>query len=178
MVNLLSSTYEFSVVSFMHTERIIIGIDPGLATVGYSILRVFDDHSEIMDFGVIETPSEMEFSERLVMIQQDLDKLIKKYHPTESYVEDLFFSANTKTALSVAHARGVIMAGLSVHGLDPQSVTPNQVKKTVTGDGSADKRQIQDMVRRHFSLKSLPKPDDAADALAVALYGAICSCRI
>lgn len=154
-------------------ERIILGIDPGLATVGYGVLSFFGEKLEIIDFGAIETPAGMDFSERLHMIQQDLQELLTRFQPTEAYVEEIFFSTNTKTAIAVAQARGVIVASLAAHGLQPRSLTPNQVKQGVTGDGAADKRQIQRMLQLQFSLAEIPQPDDAADALAIAWCGGL-----
>lgn len=152
-------------------QRVVLGIDPGLATIGYGLLLFQDDKASILDFGVIETPAGLELPERLHMIQQDLDSLIEKHRPQEAYVEELFFSTNTKTAISVAHARGIIMSSLASSGIRPRSITPNQVKLGMTGHGGADKKQIQRMLMIQFSLKSIPTPDDAADALAIAFCG-------
>jgi len=152
-------------------ERIVLGIDPGLATIGFGVLHFRGEEVVIRDFGVIETPAGLEMGDRLVMIQQDLEELLKKHLPTEAYVEELYFSTNAKTALSVAHARGVIMSSLASHGLQPRSITPNQVKSGLTGDGSADKKQVQQMLKIQFSLEKIPEPDDAADALAIAYCG-------
>ncbi|MDP3975333.1 MAG: crossover junction endodeoxyribonuclease RuvC, partial [bacterium] len=126
----------------MKQDRIILGIDPGVATVGFAVLRVGCDELELRDFGVITTSPDMEFPERLGLLQSDLRHLIGRHAPTEAYVEELFFGVNSKTALSVAHARGVILAELFSSGIQARSVTPNQVKLGVTGDGSADKRQL------------------------------------
>jgi crossover junction endodeoxyribonuclease RuvC len=138
----------------------------------FALLELKEDEIILLDFGAIETDPDLDFAERLFIIQQDLEQLLDRFRPTEAYVEELFFSANTKTALSVAHARGVIMASLAAFDLSPISLKPNEIKLAVTGDGRADKRQIQDMVQKHFSLRTLPKPDDAADALAVAMCAA------
>lgn len=156
----------------MSDGRVILGIDPGLATIGYAFVRFLDDEQEILDFGVMTTPSGLDLSDRLLMIQQDLQRLIEMHLPDEVVIEDLFFGRNVTTALDVAHARGVIMSSCAQHGLRPQVLTPNQIKHILTGDGAADKRQVQDMLLRVFSLKTLPTPDDAADALAVAFCGA------
>jgi len=155
------------------SERIVLGIDPGLATIGYGVLHFQGEKVSIRDFGVIETPVGLELPERLLMIQQDLEVLIRTHAPTEAYVEEVFFSTNTKTALSVAHARGVIMSSLASGGLRPRSITPNQVKVGMTGDGKADKKQVQQMLKVQFSLSHIPQPDDAADALAIAFCGGI-----
>jgi crossover junction endodeoxyribonuclease RuvC len=156
----------------MAHERIVLGIDPGLATVGFGVIAFQNDQARLVDFGTMNTPAGLDFCQRLLMLQQDLNHLLERYQPTEAYVEELFFSANAKTAMSVAQARGVILVSLAGHGLQPHSVTPNQVKLAITGDGAADKRQVQDMLKIHLGLDSLPQPDDAADALAIALYGA------
>jgi len=154
-------------------EKIVFGIDPGLATIGYGVLCFRGEKAEILDFGVIETPAGLELPERLLMIQEDLSQLVDKYRPLEAYVEEVFFSTNTKTALAVAHARGVIMSSLASGGLRPRSLTPNQVKLGMTGDGSADKKQVQQMLKIQFSLSTVPEPDDAADALAIAYCGGV-----
>ena len=156
----------------MYKAKIIMGIDPGLATVGYAFLKVTDLVKEIIDFGTINTGPELEFSERLLIIQKDLEELIKKYRPDEVLVEELFFSRNVKTALDVAQARGVILMSVRNMGLKPRSITPNQVKLGLTGDGNADKIQMQDMLKLEFNLSERPRPDDAADALGVAFCGA------
>lgn len=155
------------------SERIVLGIDPGLATIGYGVLHFQGEQVSIRDFGVIETPAGLELPERLLMIQQDLDELVRLHSPTEAYVEEVFFSTNTKTALAVAHARGVIMSSLASGGLRPRSITPNQVKVGMTGDGNADKKQVQQMLKIQFSLAHIPQPDDAADALAIAFCGGV-----
>lgn len=157
----------------MAKERIILGIDPGLATIGYGLIRVGDGVDEIIDFGVIETPAGLEMPERLLMIQKDIDELVRQYEPSEVYVEELFFSSNVKTAMDVAHARGVILLALQSRGLRPRSLKPNEIKLAMTGDGRADKRQVQDMLQMQFSLPELPRPDDAADALAIAYTGSL-----
>lgn len=161
----------------MSPQKIILGIDPGLATIGYAFIRGEHENVSVLDFGVFTTPSTTDFSERLLMIHRDLGELIEQYQPDEAYVEELFFSSNAKTALDVAHARGVIIASLAERGLRPQSITPNQVKLAATGDGGADKRQVQEMLQLQFQLSELPRPDDAADALAIAFCGALRSHR-
>ena len=156
----------------MSDERVILGIDPGLATVGYAFIRVIEDEQEILDFGVLTTPAGLDLPERLLMIQKDLRQLLEIHDPDEVVIEDLFFGKNVTSALDVAHARGVILSTCAEQGIRPEVFTPNQIKQILTGDGCADKRQVQDMLVRTFDLAQLPKPDDAADALAVAFCGA------
>ncbi len=160
-------------------KRIILGLDPGLATVGFAMLDLPPTPSlagggathRVLDFGVITTSPDLSFPERLLHIKHDLQALIQKFQPTEAVIEELFFSTNTKTAMSVAHARGVLLVTLAEENIPLRQLTPNQIKLAVTGDGRADKRQVQDMLMRCFSLSELPKPDDAADALAIAYAG-------
>jgi crossover junction endodeoxyribonuclease RuvC len=151
------------------TFMIILGLDPGTATTGYGLVKIDGDKRIVLDFGVISTPAGLELGERLLMLQQDLKVLIEKCRPDKVGVEDLFFATNVKTAMSVAHARGVILCTAYEYGILTVEITPNQVKSAVTGDGNADKQQVQKMVMMMFGLTHVPKPDDAADALAVAL---------
>ncbi len=122
-----------------------------------------------VSYGIISTPKDATPSARLEMLFDDLNKLIKKSKPDTAAVEKLFFSSNVKTALAVGQARGVIMLCLQKAGIEPFEYTPNEVKQAVAGYGGADKRQVQDMVRALLQLDSIPKPDDAADALAIAI---------
>jgi crossover junction endodeoxyribonuclease RuvC len=123
----------------------------------------------MLDFGCIKTSSKLDIPERLDLIHQDLISLLKQYHPDVAGVEKLFFEANVKTAINVAQARGVIIQTIYTEQVPILEPTPLEVKMNVTGDGRADKLQIQSMVQRILNLDSLPKPDDAADALAIAL---------
>ena len=120
-------------------------------------------------YGVILTPKEATASERLVILYDDLRALLNEYHPQIAAVEKLFFSRNVTTALAVGQARGVVMLCLQQSGIDAFEYTPNEVKQAVAGYGSAQKRQVQEMVRALLALESIPKPDDAADALAIAI---------
>lgn len=156
-------------------RRIILGLDPGLASVGYGLLSMTSTDWKILDFGVLKTDPNLSLPERLFMIQGDLSVLLNRYCPTEAYIEDLFFSANRKTALLVAQARGVLLSSLEQFGVPVRTLTPNQIKLAVTGDGRATKIQVQSMLQKQFRLSSLPCPDDAADALAVAYTGALMS---
>lgn len=147
-----------------------IGIDPGIETVGYAIVEETNENTSLVDFGCIITPRHLTTAERLLIIQQDLLELIKKYNPAIAGVESIFFQNNAKTVISVAQARGVILSTLQNSNITIIEPTPLQVKMQITGDGKADKIQVQTMLKRIFSLDALPKPDDAADAIAIALY--------
>ncbi len=148
---------------------VILGIDPGLATVGYGIILAERGGYKPLDYGVILTPKDARFPERLQMIERGISTLIDKYKPNEIALEELFFNNNQKTAINVAQARGVIV-NTCYHYTDKLfEYTPLQIKQALTGYGRADKRQIQSMVTSFLSLKKIPRPDDAADALAVAL---------
>ncbi len=147
-----------------------LGIDPGTATTGYGLVRLMPDGELVaVSFGIISTPKDATPSARLEMLFDDLNKLLKKFKPETAAVEKLFFQTNVKTALAVGQARGVVMLCLQKAGLEPFEYTPNEVKQAVAGYGGADKRQVQEMVRALLQLDSIPKPDDAADALAIAI---------
>jgi len=147
-----------------------LGIDPGTATTGYGLVREAGDGSLlVVDFGVVLTPPDTPMPNRLVMLYESLHELLTLHQPTTAAVEQLFFQKNVKTALSVGQARGVILLALAQSRLDPAEYTPNEIKLAVTGYGSADKNQVQNMVRAILHLDDIPKPDDAADALAVAI---------
>jgi len=147
-----------------------LGIDPGTATTGFGLVRLMPDGELVaVKYGVILTPKEASASARLVMLYDQLQDLLKQYKPDTAAVEKLFFSRNVTTALAVGQARGVVMLSLQQAGIEPFEYTPNEVKQAVAGFGSADKRQVQDMVRALLQLDSIPKPDDAADALAIAI---------
>jgi crossover junction endodeoxyribonuclease RuvC len=150
------------------TNIIVIGIDPGLATTGYALIKD-GKKIEVLDYGVISTSSREAFPSRLKFIYQSLNKLIKKYKPDVLVAEQLFFCKNVKTALLVGQARGVVLLTAILNKLPLYEFTPLQVKQSVCGYGRAQKSQIQGMVKVLLSLKSIPKPDDAADALAIAL---------
>lgn len=146
-----------------------LGIDPGTAITGYGILEGESDSIRVVDYGCIRTSSKEPSSTRLKKIYSDIKKIISKYKPEYIVVERLFFGANTKTAMAVGQARGVIILAATQAGLEIAEYTPLEVKMALTGYGRADKNQIQQMVKRLLKLKAIPKPDDAADALAVAL---------
>lgn len=147
----------------------ILGIDPGFGRVGFGIIEGNKQGWRPVVYGCIETDPKKTLIERLTDISDELNRIIKKYQPTISAVEELFFAKNVTTALSVAQARGVILLSLCQAKLPVHEYTPNEVKQAITGTGRADKQQMQRMVQMHLGLKAIPKPDDAADALAVAL---------
>lgn len=147
-----------------------LGIDPGTATTGYGLVRVEPDGSLVaVKYGVILTPKEATASSRLVMLYDELHTIIGEYRPEIAAVERLFFSRNVTTALAVGQARGVVMLCLEQYGIEAFEYTPNEVKQAVAGYGGAQKKQVQEMVRALLALDSIPKPDDAADALAIAI---------
>lgn len=149
---------------------IIVGFDPGLATLGYGVVRKEEKHKpEMVDYGVVLTPKEKNLPDRLVMIEKGVRQIIDKFKPDEIAIEELFFAKNVKTGIAVAHARGVTLLTAIKECGRIFEYTPLQIKQALTGYGRADKNQIQQMVKTLLGLKSIPKPDDAADALAVAL---------
>lgn len=147
----------------------ILGIDPGIATIGFSILETSGNRFDLLNCGVITTPAHTPLSDRLITIYDDLSQLIEAYHPDVAAIEELFFNTNITTGISVAHGRGVILLACAKAGITIHEYTPLQVKDAVVGYGRADKRQVMEMVRRLCHLKEPPKPDDAADAVALAL---------
>lgn len=150
-----------------------LGIDPGLATTGYGLIeRTGPNQVRFIECGVIKTPAGYDLGRRLILLHQDLATLIRRLRPDHAAIERFFARGALTTAVKVSHARGVLVLGLTQAGLDPNEYTPVQVKQTVTGYGRADKKQIQLMLQRLLKLDRLPQPDDAADALAVALCDA------
>lgn len=147
----------------------IIGIDPGTAIVGFSILDFKNNQYILVDYGCIYTNKDLPMEDRLSKIYDELMMLIKKYSPDEMAVEELFYFKNNKTIISVGQARGVIILCGRQNGLKLNHYTPLQVKMGITGYGKADKKQIQLMVKRILKLNEIPKPDDAADAIAIAI---------
>lgn len=149
---------------------IVLGIDPGIATTGYGVVREESNGQVIaLAYGTLETPKTDALPRRLASLRQQLIVLIEEWRPTESAVEALFFATNVKTAMTVGQARGVLLLTLYEAGLPIGEYTPLQVKQAITGYGQADKRQMQAMVKMLLTLDRIPKPDDAADALAIAL---------
>ena len=148
----------------------ILGIDPGYATVGYGVIDKDErGNCRVVDFGAINTPKDEDFPVRLAMIQDGMTELMEHYNPDAVAVEELFFNQNITTGIAVAEARGVILCTAIKTIPNVFEFTPMQIKLAITGDGKADKKAVQFMTKTILKLKTVPKPDDAADALAVAL---------
>lgn len=154
---------------------IILGIDPGYATIGYGAVQYIKNRFEPMCFGAITTPAGDPFAHRLEMIFDDMNALLAQIQPQALSIEQLFFSKNKTTAIDVAHARGVIVLAAQKHRIPIFEYTPMQVKQSVVGYGLAEKAQVMEMTRQLLGLKAVPKPDDTADALALAICHAHCS---
>jgi len=148
---------------------IILGVDPGTAITGYGVLQSDGDDLSVIDYGAIITPADWLMPRRLQHIYQELTALIAQHTPTDAAVEKLFFSKNVRTALSVGQARGVALLAAAQADLTIHEYTPLQIKQAVVGYGRADKHQIQQMVKMLLQLAVVPQPDDAADALAIAI---------
>ena len=148
---------------------LVLGVDPGLATTGYGLVREAEGGLQAVAYGVVTTSAEDALPERLRQLYRELSALIQKYQPDEGAVEELFFSQNVRTAMSVGQARGVALLALADANLPVTDYTPLTVKQAVSGFGGADKIQMQTTVKMLLRLESLPRPDDAADALAVAI---------
>ena len=149
---------------------IILGIDPGFGTMGYGVIEKLNNGNIIpVDYGVLTTPKDETFPVRLAILEQGLNKLYEKFKPNEIALEELFFTKNVTTGIQVAEARGVILLSAIKYCGRLYEYTPNQIKQALTGYGKADKVQMMHVVQSILRLKSIPRPDDAADALAVAL---------
>jgi len=148
---------------------IILGLDPGTARVGWGIVKANGTTYESVAYGLIETDKELLPEDRLKEIFDAVQTLIKQYKPEVISIEDLFFSTNAKTAIAVGQARGVLLLACAKHHIKTASYSPLTIKRAITGDGKADKRQVQYMVTKQLHLLETPKPDDVADALAIAL---------
>ena len=147
----------------------ILGIDPGYAIVGYGVVDYDGYRFKTIGYGAITTPAHTAFDERLSQIYEDMLTVIDKYKPEHLAIEKLYFNTNTTTAIDVAQARGVILLAAKQKGVRVFEYTPLQVKQSITGYGKAEKHQVMEMVKSLLSLKSVPKPDDTADALAIAI---------
>jgi len=150
----------------------ILGIDPGTATTGWGVIeksKVKSQKLKVVDYGLITTPANLSTAERLVKLNREISSLIKKYKPSIAAVEDIFFFKNLKTAIKVSQARGVILLAISKSKIPIVEYTPLQVKQAVACYGRAEKIQVQKMVKILLNLKEIPRPDDAADALAIAI---------
>ena len=149
--------------------KVILGLDPGLADTGYGLIKVEGAKISCLAYGSIQTPAGDSLSDRLQLLSSGLNKIIKKHRPDLAGLEQLFFNKNVKTALIVGQARGVVILALKENNLPVYDFTPGQVKQAVCAYGRASKLQVQKMVKIILNLSELPQPDDAADALAVAL---------
>jgi len=148
---------------------IILGIDPGLATIGFGVIKHDRSKFTTIDHGAIITPPHTPVHERLKMIYEGIQGLVKIYNPDDMAIEELFYNTNQKTIISVCEARGVILLCAHQNRLNISEYTPLQVKQSVVGYGRAEKKQVQTMVKNILNLEKIPKPDDAADALAIAI---------
>ena len=153
----------------------ILGIDPGFATVGWAVLDSERGNLQPVAYGAITTPAHTNFESRLLMIKKDLETIIDRYSPTEMAIEELFLNTNITTGIAVAEARGVILCTTFEKGLKISEYTPLQVKQAVVGYGKAEKQQVIAMVTSILKLKKPPKPDDTADAVAIAICHSQCA---
>ena len=147
----------------------ILGIDPGIAIVGFGLIEADRGKTRLLNYGAITTPAGLPLARRLVQIEQDMEALIAQLKPNAIAVEELFFSNNITTGIAVAHGRGIILCTAEKSGVPLYEYTPMQVKQAVTGYGKAVKKQVQEMTRVLLHLPAVPKPDDTADALAMAI---------
>lgn len=147
----------------------VLGIDPGYAIVGYGVINSDNFRFRPIEYGAITTPAKTLFTDRLEKIFRGVSIIIDKYNPDALSIEKLYFNTNTTTAIDVAQARGAIVLAARLKGVPVYEYTPLQVKQAVTGYGRAEKKQVQDMVKHILNLQSVPKPDDTADALAIAI---------
>jgi len=154
--------------------KIILGIDPGIADTGYGVIRAEGTKVSCLAYGSIKTKAQVDLITRLETLHQELDKIIKKYQPDIAAIEQLFFNKNVRTALIVGQARGVVLLTLKQNKLAIIDYTPAQVKQAVAAYGQASKKQVQKMVKLMLNLRELPQPDDAADALAIAICALNC----
>ncbi len=148
---------------------VILGIDPGVATIGFGLIRAERGKNTLLQYGVITTPPGIPLSERLLQISRDMEQLLETFKPDEMAVEELFFTKNITTGIAVAHGRGVILLAAEKAGIPVFEYTPMQVKQGVVGYGKAEKKQVMLMTQRLLNMKDIPRPDDAADALAIAI---------
>ncbi len=166
----MSSDAANAAANSLKEANLILGIDPGTAIMGYGLVRISDDDElELVEYGALRTSPDMTMPQRLLSLYQQLQELLRRFHPAEMSVEELFFNKNTNTAIAVGQARGVALLAAATANLHVSEFTPLQVKQALTGYGRATKDQIQQMVRITLDLDVIPKPDDAADALAIAI---------
>ena len=148
---------------------LVLGLDPGTAATGYGVVKSQGSRLILLDYGVIQTPATWAMPERLKKIFTEIQNLIQQYDPDAMAIEEIFYHRNAKTVIAVAQSRGVALLAAAVAGIDIAEYTPLQVKQSVVGYGQAEKQQVQFMVQRLLQLSELPQPDDAADALAIAI---------
>lgn len=147
----------------------ILGIDPGYATIGFGVIEARRGEFHLLQYGVITTPPELPFSKRLSVIYEDMNRLLDATNPDVMAIEELFWGHNVTTGIGVSHGRGVILLAAAQRDLPISEYTPMQIKQSVVGYGNATKLQVMDMTRRLLHMEKVPRPDDAADAIAVAL---------
>jgi len=152
---------------------VILWIDPGTTTIWYALVEKSGHNVSLIDYGVVETLPKIELSKKLIEIGIDIQEIIKKYQPDVITIEKLYFTTNLKTGIDVAHARGVILYEAEKSGAAILEYTPLQVKKAITSNGQAQKKQLQNAIKILFRLTEIPKPDDAADAIGLAYMGAL-----
>lgn len=153
----------------MKEDRIILGIDPGFGRMGFGVLRMAGREMHAVDFGVFTTLAKLDFASRLAYLVEDLQAVLAHWHPSVLAIETLFVTNNQKTAMRVAEARGVVLLTAAQAGIPVLEFSPKQIKLALTGHGSAQKPAVQRMVKQLLQLPHIPKPDDAADALAIAI---------
>ncbi|MGB0385776.1 MAG: crossover junction endodeoxyribonuclease RuvC [Ardenticatenaceae bacterium] len=147
----------------------VLGLDPGTAIVGWGVVDAEGQDMSLVEYGTIRTPAKRPLAERVTLIYDNLNELLDRFQPDGAGVEQLFFARNVTTALPVAHARGVMLLAIHKRGIPLKEFKPTEVKQALTGYGRADKRQMQQMVRLLLGLNDVPRPDDAADAIAMAI---------
>ncbi len=147
----------------------ILGIDPGVATIGFGVIDAKKQNNQLIQYGTITTPPGIPLSQRLLQISNDMDELIRTFQPDELAIEELFFNTNLTTGIAVAHGRGVILLSAEKAHLPIFEYTPMQVKQAVVGYGKAEKKQVMLMTQKLLRMNRIPRPDDAADALAIAI---------
>lgn len=156
----------------------ILGLDPGIADTGWGLIEAEGNRYRHIEHGSVKTPAGMDLGERLDIIYTAVENVISRYQPTACGIEELYFAKNISSALPVAHARGVLVLALKKAGIETGHYSPPKIKQTITGIGTAQKAQVQEMVRLTLGLADIPRPDHAADALAAALSHAICRTAI
>ena len=157
---------------------IILGIDPGTATTGYGVIKKLKNDFEVLAYGIISTPKGLPAESRLLEQYNDIVTLLKQFKPEVCGIEKLFYTTNQKTVMAVSQARGMILLALAQHGIPIVELTPLQVKNYLTGYGKSDKKSMQKMIKQSLHLTSIPKPDDAADALAIAYCTSLLSTKL